>query len=341
MQTKIIERYFFFGLLLLTLFLAFLIFRPFLPILIISASFAVVLSPVHKWFKKKLPNGLAAFCALIFFILIICGPLFGLGVLVFNQTQDLYTSLIQNGGPGPMLQKLEASINSVLPHGFSFDVNQKVSEFIIFMTRNVATIFTSTLSTLFGFFLTLVSLFFFLKDGAHWKKELILISPLSDRDDGKILNRLTQSINGIIKGYLLIALIQGTMMGLGLAFFGVPQAALWGVVAGIGSLLPTVGTALVSIPAVIFLFATGQVPQAIGMSVWAFMIVGWVDNLLNPIVISSKIKIPQILVLFSVLGGLALMGPVGFLFGPLIISLLYALITIYRDEYETTEEPKI
>jgi predicted PurR-regulated permease PerM len=130
-------------------------------------------------------------------------------------------------------------------------------------------------------------------------------------------------------------------MGIGLAVAGVPSAALWGVVAGIGSLLPTVGTALVSIPSVIFLIATGHVPQAIGFGIWAFMIVGWVDNLLNPIVISSKIKIPQILVLFSVLGGLALMGPVGFLFGPLIVSLLYALITIYRDEYEDKKEEPV
>ncbi len=335
MQTKIIERYFFFGLLLTTLFLSFLIFRPFLPIIIISAAFAVVLKPIHRWLKKhRIPNGFAALLTLIFFILIICGPLFGIGVLVFDQTQDLYYSLVQSGGPGPLIQKLEASVNTILPNGISLDLESKVSEFVVFMTKNIASIFTSTLTTLFTFFLTLVSLFFFLKDGSHWKKELVLISPLSDRDDDKILNRLSQSINGIIKGYLLIAVIQGTMMGLGLAVFGVPSAALWGVIAGIGSLLPTVGTALVSIPSVIFLVATGHIPQAIGMGIWAFLIVGWIDNLLNPIVISSKIKIPQIMVLFSVLGGLAFMGPVGFLFGPLIVSLLYALITIYRDEYE-------
>ncbi len=338
MQTKIIERYFFFGLLLITLFLSFMVFRPFLPIIIISAAFAVVLSPINSKLKKKMPGGLAALLTVFFFILIICGPLFGLGVLAFNQTQDLYYSIVQNGGAGPILQKLEASINGLLPQGIALNLDDKISEFIVFMTQNIAAIFTSTLTTLFGFFLTLVSLFFFLKDGANWKKELILISPLSDKDDSKILNRLTQSINGIVKGYLLIAVIQGTLMGIGLAVAGVPSAALWGVVAGIGSLLPTVGTALVSIPSVIFLVATGHVPQAIGIGIWAFLIVGWVDNLLNPIVISSKIKIPQILVLFSVLGGLVLMGPVGFLFGPLIVSLLYALITIYRDEYEGTEQ---
>lgn len=341
MQTKIIERYFFFGLLLLTLFLSFLIFRPFLSILIISAAFAVVLTPVNKWFRKqKLSNGLAAFMSVIFFILIIVGPLLGLGILIFNQTQDLYFSLLQNTS-GTFLHTLEDNINKFLPSNLYINMDQKVSEMVAFLTRNIAVIFTSTLTTLFSFFLTIISMFFFLKDGSRWKKEVILLSPLADRDDQKIIKRLSSSVNGIIKGYLLIALIQGTLMGVGLAIFGVPSPALWGVIAGIGSLLPTIGTAIVSIPAVLFLLATGHLPQAIGMGIWAFLIVGWIDNLLNPIVISSKIKIPQILVLFSVLGGLALMGPVGFLFGPLIISLLYSLITIYRDEYEDKEKVEI
>jgi hypothetical protein len=130
------------------------------------------------------------------------------------------------------------------------------------------------------------------------------------------------------------------MMGAGMAFFGVPNSALWGVIAAIGSLIPTVGTALVSVPATIFLFATGNTPGGIGMAIWAFMIVGWVDNLLNPIIISSKINIPQIMVLFSVLGGLVLLGPIGFLMGPLTVSLLYALISIYNHEFKPTAEEK-
>jgi len=89
-----------------------------------------------------------------------------------------------------------------------------------------------------------------------------------------------------------------------------------------------------SIPAIIFLFATGQTIPAIGLLIWAVVFVGLIDNLLSPILISKNIKISPFLILFSVLGGISLLGPVGILVGPLTISLLYALISIYRNEFK-------
>lgn len=334
MHKNIIERYFFFGLLLATLLLVFNIFKPFLSVLVISISFTVVLYPLYIWFRKiKFPGWVASLTTIFLFLLLVGGPVLGIGFLVFNQSQDLYQSLSNQGVTVNFLENIENSMHKILPSGINIDLEQKISESVSFLSSNISTIFTSTLSTLLGIFLIIISMFFFLKDGANWKKALILLSPLSDEDDRKIISKLSLSINGIIKGYLLIALIQGTLMGVGLAVFGVPNAALWGVMAGIGSLIPTIGTGLVSVPAVIFLFATGYTGAAIGMAIWAFMIVGWVDNLLNPIIISSKINIPQLLVLFSILGGLALFGAIGFLIGPLAVSLLYALLSIYREEF--------
>ncbi len=339
MQTKIIERNFFFGLLLATFIFTFLIFKPFLPLIVISASFAVVLYPIYNFLlKKKFANWSSSLLTVLFFILIICGPLFGIGILVFNQSQDVYQSINQNGGIGSYFYNIENTIQRYFPNEIDINIEDRLGELISFTSSNIAGIFTSTITTLFSFFLITVSLFFFLKDGKGWRQALISLSPLRDEDDNKIIDKLSMSINGIIKGYLLIAIIQGILMGFGLHFFGVPNSALWGVIAGIGSLIPTLGTALVSLPAVIFLFATGNTFGGIGMSIWAFMIVGWVDNLLNPIVISSKIQIPQILVLFSILGGLVLMGPIGFLIGPLAVSLLYALISIYNEEFRPKED---
>lgn len=341
MQTKIFERYFFFTLLLGTLIFTFLIFKPFLPLLVISASFAVVLFPIYKYLQtKKLPDALSAFITVLLFILLICGPVLGIGILVFNQSRDVYENIAASGGPDLYFNNIENVVNQYIPADFNFNINDKVGELATFVSRNVAKIFTSTLTTLFSFFLIIISLFFFLKDGKRWRKALVMLSPLRNEDDEKILNKLSLSINGIIKGYLLIAIIQGVLMASGMAFFGVPNSALWGVIAAIGSLIPTVGTALVSVPATIFLFATGNTPGGIGMAIWAFMIVGWVDNLLNPIIISSKINIPQIMVLFSVLGGLVLLGPIGFLIGPLTVSLLYSLISIYNHEFKPTLDDK-
>jgi predicted PurR-regulated permease PerM len=157
---------------------------------------------------------------------------------------------------------------------------------------------------------------------------------LKDEDDRKILRSIIKTINGVIKGYILIALIQGFLMGLGLYLFGVPNPALWGVVAGIASLIPSIGTALVSVPAVIYLYAIGSTIPAIGLLIWAVLIVGFIDNLLNPIIVGKSIKVPMLLILFSVLGGISLLGPIGILIGPLVIGLLYTLISIYKEEFE-------
>jgi predicted PurR-regulated permease PerM len=104
------------------------------------------------------------------------------------------------------------------------------------------------------------------------------------------------------------------------------------VLAGIASLVPTFGTALVTIPAFIFLLVMGRTGAAVGFGIWALALVGTIDNTLNPIFVGKRINIHPMLVLFSVLGGVALMGPIGLLVGPLTISFMYALTSVYKTE---------
>jgi predicted PurR-regulated permease PerM len=78
-------------------------------------------------------------------------------------------------------------------------------------------------------------------------------------------------------------------------------------------------------------------PGAIGMTVWAMLIVGMIDNLLSPFVIGNRMDIPPLLIMFAVLGGIALMGPIGILVGPLAVSLLYSLVSIYRESFQGIE----
>ncbi|MCF7833856.1 MAG: AI-2E family transporter [Candidatus Pacebacteria bacterium] len=330
------EKYFFFALLLGTLIFTFFIFQPFWMVLVLGACFSIVLRPIYEKFKKlKFPSWLASMITVFLFAVLVCGPLFGMGIIIFNQTQDLYRTLIEGGGI-PTLASINDKIQHILPNGIDFDIHQKTNDLIYMISNNLGKIFSATLTTIFSFGLTLLAIFYFLKDGSEWKKSLITLSPLADTDDLKIINRMTIAINGIIKGYLLIGVIQGIIMGIGLAIFGVPSPALWGVVAAISSLIPTVGTALISIPAVIFLFATGNAGSAIGLAIWSVAIVSTIDNLLNPYIVGSKIKIPPFLILFSVLGGMALLGWMGILLGPLIVSLLYTLVYLYRGEFQNT-----
>src|SRR3989344_7837313 len=106
MQTKIIEKYFFFGLLLATLIFTFLIFRPFWVVLILGISFSIVIYPVFLWFKRKLPDWIAALFTVLLFTIIVCGPLLGIAALVFNQSQDLYHVVTEGGSIDPFLDSL-------------------------------------------------------------------------------------------------------------------------------------------------------------------------------------------------------------------------------------------
>ena len=335
MQQKTIEKYFFFSLLSITLIFAFFIFRPFWIILVLGGSFSIVLYPIYKWLKKyHSPNWLASLLTLIFFIIVLCIPLFGIGTIVFNQSQHLYFSVLGNGNASPFISSIGNKINHFLPNGVSFDVNQKISDFISFLTNNIATIFSTTVTALFSFILLLLSIFYFLKDGEAWKETLLRLSPLSSGADQKILAKLSRTINGVLKGYLLIAFIQGTLMGVGLAIFHVPDPAIWGVIAGIAAIIPPLGTAVVSVPAFFFLLLTGHVALAIGFAIYAVLLVGTGDNVLKPYIVGHKIDVPSFLILFSVLGGISLLGPVGILIGPLTVSMLYTLTEIYQQEFK-------
>ncbi|OGI66816.1 hypothetical protein A2823_01105 [Candidatus Nomurabacteria bacterium RIFCSPHIGHO2_01_FULL_41_91] len=335
MQTKIIEKYFFFGLLLATLIFTFLIFRPFWTILVLGISFSIVFYPFYEWLnKRRLPHWLSSLVTVFIFVIILCGPLLGIGVIIFNQSQDVYHVVVDNGSVGPFMNSISNKINNILPEGIVFDANEKATDFISFVSQNIASIFSSTISAFFSFLLMLLIIFYFLKDGAQWRRAIVVLSPLSDRDDEKIIMRLRQAINSVIKGSLFIALVQGVLMGIGLWIFGIPNSALWGIVAAVASLLPTIGTALVSVPAIVFLFIAGNAAPAIGLLIWSVIMVGMVDNFLSPLIISEKTNVPPLLILFAVLGGLSLLGPVGILVGPLVISLLYTLISIYRNEFK-------
>jgi len=335
MHKKIIEKYFFFGLLSAILVFTFFIFRPFWIILVLGASLSIVLYPIYNWFKKgKLPDSLASLLTVLFFIVILCGPILGISILVFNQAQHVYSSVIYNGNTGPLINSIQNKINEELPQSFTFDINQKISSLVYFLFNNLANVFNTAMSAILSFILLILSIFYFLKDGKKWKEALIALSPISKENSGKITTKLSNSINGIIRGYLLIGLIQGILVSSGFVIFGIPNPALWGVLAGIAALIPPTGTALITVPAIIFLLITKHTVPAIGLLLWSAILVGAVDNILNPILVGKKIDIPPFLILFSVLGGISLLGPVGILIGPLVTSLLYTLVSIYIEEFK-------
>ncbi|MEK7557155.1 MAG: AI-2E family transporter, partial [Patescibacteria group bacterium] len=173
------------------------------------------------------------------------------------------------------------------------------------------------------------ALFYFFRDGEFIVTKLKVVSPLQDRYDASVITRLHDAINSVIRGALLIAVIQGILTGVGLTVFGVPNAVLWGSIAIIAALIPYVGTAAVLAPAIIYLFLIDRVGASVGLLAWGIVAVGLIDNFLGPRLVNRGIKLHPVVILLAVLGGLVFFGPLGYILGPLVISLLFALLDIY------------
>jgi predicted PurR-regulated permease PerM len=145
------------------------------------------------------------------------------------------------------------------------------------------------------------------------------------------MHRIVVSVNSVVGGTLIVALIQGVLAGIGFAIFDVPNPAVWGSFAVIAALIPTVGTALIMFPAALYLITVNQPLAAGGLILWSVLLVGGIDNIVRPKLIERQTNIHPLAVLLSVIGGIAFFGPMGFLTGPIVLSLLIELLNVYKE----------
>lgn len=328
------ELYFFLVLFLTIAGLAFLLFLPFLAPLALSAVFAVIFYPLFLWIKRVggiAHDALSALLVVVIFILVLLVPLGFFSYMVFEEARSLFINLSSGSTDfAGALHAVEDTITRYAP-GFELDVRGYAQQALSTITQSLGSVFAGTAQVVFALLLTLISFYYFLKDGVRFREALKSYSPLRNSYDDEIFERLKLTVNSVVKGSLLIALIQGFMTGIGFFIFGVPNPVLWGAIAGIAALIPSVGTALIIAPAVLYLFFMVSSGAAVGLLIWGVVAVGLIDNFLGPQFIGRGAQIHPLFILLSVLGGIGLFGPVGFILGPIVLSLLVVLAHIYSS----------
>jgi len=335
METSSVEKKFLYALLVIVILITLAIFYPFLTVFILAGAFAVILNPLCLWITKHITRNnqtIASIITIVLFLVLLCVPLFFAGTVIFNQAQNTYYSVVGSSDTGTFIQTIDTSINKIMPAGFTFNTQEKITQLFSFLANNITGLFTYTLNTIFMLVLTVFTIFYLLKNGKEWEEGLIKLTPLSKKNVEEIITSLKNSINRVLKGTFFIAIIQGFLSWIGFMIFGVPNAALWGVVSALASFIPNIGTSIVLTPAILFLYFTGMQLQAFGLLLWSFFLVGMIDNILAPYLISKNSEISPMFIMFGILGGISLMGAVGLLVGPIVISLLYSLVSIYKKE---------
>lgn len=337
MDRRQAELIFFLIVLLGTLVLAFFIVRPVIVLLALSAVLAVVFHGVFEHILVQAKNrSLAALLTTILAFFVVIVPLASFGYQIVVEAANLYTTLSERSNVTDLQQLLSAiqgGVQNIIP-GFTIDttdVAARVQDVLGWLVAHFGAIFAGFTKVVGGFFLLLLFFFYMVRDGNILREKFIELSPLSSIREEKILTRLASAINSIIRGTVIIAIVQGLMTGIGFTLFGVPNPALWGGVAFVAAFIPSIGTALVIIPAILFLFVTGHNGSGLGLLIWGSIAVGLIDNFLGPILVGHQAKIHPLLILVSVLGGIGVFGPFGILLGPIVMSLLLALFDIYLE----------
>lgn len=339
--SRVVEYVFFFGLLILTGYLVWLILAPFLTALALSLIIVTICHPLYLKIKDAVPRknkSLAAFLSTLLVLTVIILPLVLMSSLVvkevvtfFQQVSTEDVSLISR------LADFETQVSAYIP-GFEINLSQQVYSIAPWVTGNLGAIFAGTISTLFIFFISLIGSFYFFRDGKELLQIVIKASPLPDHEDRIILNRLGKAVRAVATGTVLVALIQGSLVAVGFTIFGIERAIIWGSFASLGALIPGIGTTIVTVPAIVFLFFTGEMGSGLGLLVWSIFIVGLVDNFIGPYLMSRGNNLHPFIILISVLGGIILLGPIGFIIGPVVVTLFVVLLEIY-DQYIIREKP--
>ncbi len=308
---------------------------------LLAVSVATIFYPIQQriLIATRKSGGLASFLtvALVFVVLII--PIIFLATQIFQESTNLYQYLLSNEGSSAFSNSMDSILvrlrNFVpIPTDSSIDIHYYIKQSLAWLLPRLASFVSDIAYMLVNLFIFLIALFYLLKDGVKLKNMLVRISPLQDIHDEEIFSKLSLAINTVLKGTLVVALIQGCMAALGFYLFGIPSPFLWGAVAAIAAVIPGFGTALVISPAVVYLALSGEISSAVGLFVWGMTAVGLIDNFLGPKIVERGVKIHPFLILLSVLGGLSLFGPLGFIFGPLVLSLFFALSEIYSGIFK-------
>jgi len=334
-------------LLLLLLFISAIFFamiRYFLMAIVMAAIFSALAMPVFNrfegWFRGR--KSLSAAMTMFSLLLMVFFPMAALLGIVAAQAVRISRSAVpwiqqQIQQPAAFNQQLRS-----LPYYdeielYREDILQRAGEVAGkagSMLFNTLSSFTLTaVNDLFLLFIFLYIMFFFLRDGKLILEKVLSYLPLTETDQHRLLDKFLSVTRATIKGTMVVGIVQGSLAGLALHFAGIDSALFWGTIMSVFSVLPVLGSALVWVPAAIYLAATGQYTQAAGVLLFCSIVVGQIDNILRPMLIGRDTQMPELLIFFGTIGGIGLFGIFGFIIGPIVAALFMTVWEMYGESF--------
>ncbi len=319
------------------LFLFWKVIQPFAMVLLTAAIAGIIFAPLEEKIRMMLKNKKAsASLVVVGMFLLVVVPLFFGALAMVSQAGEILQSSFSGDSWLKQVSYDNSNLFSLMPDStrafiMEMDIAKLGQSAAKWAFENIGSLFSSTAKLIFDVFIFFIALFYFLVDKEQIKKMALELSPFKDSLDEKILKRIVGTVRSVVFGALIVAIVKGLLAIVGLAIFGVPGSVLWGALSAIASQIPMIGATIILGPAVIYLFIIGHTGAAIGLLLWSVLIVGLVDNVLAPQLVGAKTKMNQLLILISILGGLQIFGPIGFITGPTILAMVMVVIELYKN----------
>ncbi len=327
--------------------LAFLLVKPFLISIVAAFIIGYIFFPVYCVIKRVIKNKtVSALLTSFIIIVIITIPLIFLLNAISNEAYTMYTVSKQKIVAGELFETSTCGEDSTFLctwynkiAGYASDMQvryyltQSLEKITTYLIESSSTFIFSVPIRILEIFITFFILFYYFKDHKRIVNKLKTVLPIKRSFKKDIVKKIDDITYAIVFGYILVALFEGAIGALGFYLFVGPHSSyiLWGLVIAMLAFIPLIGAAVVWIPAIILQFSALNIAGGFGLVV-CFLATSYIDNISRPKIIGKRANVHPVMVLLGVLGGLALLGPIGIFIGPLTLALLNTFIKLFENK---------
>ncbi|MFQ5735514.1 MAG: AI-2E family transporter [Thermodesulfobacteriota bacterium] len=326
-------------------YLMYLVMAPFFVPIFWAVVFVILFYPYYKWLQRRITRRkwLASLLACVSIAIFLIVPMAIIGGAVANELLHLFQwaeeymktlSTRAHKSPIFFVSYVEhflaqyIDITGIDIRSFFANAVKQVAQFA---GEGMKGFIKNIGGFLFNITLAFFTMFFLFRDGDGLFNIVKDLVPLSEPDKKKIINKNRGVISATINGGVLVGAVQGFLGGIAFWFLGLPAPVLWGFVMFLFSFLPSFGTAIVWVPAAIYLFIVGSYAKGIMLVLWGLFVISLIDNFLRPIIVSERTNLHPLLLFFSILGAVNAFGLIGIIAGPLILSIAQAMVELYHE----------
>ena len=320
--------------------IAFIVIVPFWQAIAWGIALSIIVHPLFAWLNKYMSETLAALISTIATLIFLVLPLIVLSLALYGEVNHLRTELEDRQAASgqafsvtTLVDQTNAQIQPLLASIGIKDVDlrdivAKVPSAIAGSAPQIVTVLFKGIVT---FVFALLLLFFILRDGKRLYAPSLDLLPLPRQKTSQIYDTVYDTVQATFIGIVLVAILQGTLLGITFWALGLPAPLLWGCVSILLCMIPFAGAPIVWVPTSIILATQGHWVQAFILAAVGAGVIGLVDNIFKPVIIGMRVKLHPMAVALAIFGGIATMGPVGILVGPVVLSVLLGAVQVVRE----------